>query len=129
MEVNGREVIFWDEPDSERLRYDSKDEAMNDILDEMASNETPYPEEIVLAGFARMDHSLSIRHLERIIEDMDDEHADPEGDTTEPSAAMIEAWNVFCQVWDREYKSWTCEEVTRETVNVKDWLASRDLPS
>jgi hypothetical protein len=57
---------------------------------------------------------------ENALELLDEEHADPDGDATEPTQAMKEAAAAFAKVVCDEYVPWACEptgeviEYTRE---------------
>jgi hypothetical protein len=55
-----------------------------------------------------------------MLETLDEEHSDPEGDYTRPTPTMQAAALAFAQAVTSEYVSWACEptgkviEVTRE---------------
>lgn len=70
--------------------------------------------------FKRMDvsgmgDSLGEDALERVLEQLDEEHADPDGDPTEPTEAMKAAALAFGRAVVAEYKSWAAER-TKEVV-------------
>ena len=75
--------------------------------------------------FRRIDVSrycdlLANKALEHVLEILDEEHSDPDGDQTKPTPKMIEAAKAFAGVVCGEYVSWACEktgkviDVTRE---------------
>ncbi len=47
--------------------------------------------------------------LERLLEDLDEDYADPDGDSTTPTDTMREAARAFVGVVAKEYKVWSCE--------------------
>lgn len=80
---------------------------------------------VVVQVFRRMDvsrdaQSIADNALECALELLDEEHSDPDGDATEPTAEMRKAAEAFAAVVVAEYVSWACEptgeriEVTRE---------------
>lgn len=61
--------------------------------------------------------------LEYMIECLDEEYSDPEGDYSVPTPAMREAERVFIQAVLKEYKSWLCEPTgVKHTVRAYDWI-------
>lgn len=118
--MKNREPIFWDTPDRENLRYSTESDAIEGILDDL---EKPFPEIIEIAGFARMVPSEGyFCILDDVLERLDEEFGDPDGDHFEPTPAMKEAEKAFVEVIRREYKPWMCEEVCRKTINVAEWI-------
>ena len=116
-----REPTLWGEPDKEGpLHFDNKDDAINDLIDNF--NEGEEPETITIAGYAPMKVVMP-NILEMLLENLDEELSDPDGDLTEPTEAMKEAEKVFLAVIENEYKPWAHEEVCRKEINVKEWLA------
>lgn len=69
--------------------------------------------------FKRMEipsaESIGEDALERVLENLDEEHADPDGDQTKPSPAMEAAALAFGKAIVADYKSWACEQ-TREVI-------------
>lgn len=57
------------------------------------------------------------RVLARILDDLDDEYGDPDGDHTESTPGMMEAAKAFVEAVCREYAPWACER-TGEVVQV-----------
>jgi hypothetical protein len=117
-----RKPDYWGAHEEERLVHEDKDEAIEAILDDCAE----MPETIKVCGYARMRPNIIEAYkgdvLERLLESLDEEHADPDGDSTEPTEAMKEAEAAFLAVVDKEYESWACEEITQEIVNVQEWV-------
>ncbi len=83
------EPEFWGHPDQERLSATDEDDAIEAILDDM---EPPFPEKITVAGFAKTEVDISkLDPLERVLEYMDEEYGDPDGDPSKPTEAMRRA--------------------------------------
>lgn len=113
-----RKIMFWGSPDSEESSHETRDDAIEALLDELED----WPKEIVVCGYARMIPSLSLHPLEDCLEALDEEYGNPDGTKDDPTPAMEEAEKAFLAVIEREYRPWACEEVCRETVNVLRWV-------
>ena len=48
-------------------------------------------------------------HLDALYESLDEEYGNPEGDATEPTQAVRQAWQTFLDVVRAEYVSWFCD--------------------
>jgi hypothetical protein len=119
-----REPKWWGPPEAERLYANTKDEAIEFILDDLDLDKLP--EMIEVAGYAPMAPDIETTYegdvLEHILEQLDENYGDPEGDDTSPTEAMKEAEAAFLAVIQKEYHVWMCDEVCRETVNAMDWI-------
>ena len=115
-----RKIVYWGGPEEERLQYSDKEDVIEAILEDFDE----LPETIEVCGYARMNINLGGAYgpLERILESLDEEYGDPDGDGSEPTEAMKEAEKAFMAVIAQEYEPWACEEIARETVNVTDWI-------
>ena len=123
-------VTFWTcVEDTERLTHTERDEAVREYLDDMRGV-CDFPETVQVFGFKRIE----LEHkepdpewiLEEILERLDEEHGDPEGHATPPSVRMLEACQHLVDVIRQEYEVWTCEQVTSETVNVREWIQENE---
>ena len=115
-----REIVIWDEPDREDLRFFSEDEAIEYILDDI---DEPLPEKITICGYARMSISTELFHpLENILDDLEEEYGNPWGDPFEPTEKMKEAERTFLEIVQQEYTPWACEEVCRKEIVVANWV-------
>lgn len=119
-----RKVEFWDKAGREELHYRDKNKAIESILDFF----DPFPETIEICGYARVEkpapEKLEGSVLENLIEhlDCDFELGHPDGDSYEITDGMKEAESVFIKAVLKEYNPWSCEIVTRETVDVQKWV-------
>lgn len=113
--------VVWGFPDAETLCHTEKYDAIEEILDCL---DDPLPETIVVAGFARMEIEVTAfcHPLEALLERLDEDYGDPDGEPTKPTATMEEAERVFLEAIKKEYDVWQCQEVCRETINVAEWI-------
>ena len=116
------EIDYWDSPYAEILSYDSKDEAIEQLL---SDHESPLPKDLEIAAYVRkkvtMDPELQAQNiLERLFEDMDEEYAGD--DSTEAKPEDIADAEEFVKKVFKRYVPWQCDRVKTETINVKKWV-------
>ncbi len=113
------EIVYRDCNDNvERLTHESIDDAVRDQLD--GWDVALWPDALPVYGWKRMHYEFDAdRILDRAIEDADEEHGDPDGDGSEPNAAMLAAAQAFAEALQREYVPWCCEQVAEATVEVE----------
>ncbi len=120
-----RKIVLWGAEDQEQLTHTEMDDAIESALDGM-DDINNLPETLVVCGFARMElpsaEHLATHALERILEELDEEHCDPDGNYTEETEYMKKAAIRFATSVLDEYTSWACEIVKRETIDVKKWI-------
>lgn len=63
--------------------------------------------------------------LERVLEDLDEEHGNPDG-APDPTRKMIAAATEFVRVIREEYTVWTCSIVGKEEVQVEPWVREHE---
>lgn len=116
----------------EILTYETIDEAMEEYTQDVHT--TDWPKEITIYRFERMPIPekrkayLSERAIESLIEKLDEEHGEPEGDGTEITNEMLAAAREFVDKVIAKYTVWGCEVAGEETVNVADWAEANLLP-
>ncbi len=118
-----KKIVFWDcHKHQERLYHDNVADAIYAYLDDIRPNELP--EKITVYGWVRVevDEPDAKYVVERILEDIDEEYGDPDGDTPEITPKMLEASKELIKVVMSEYECWACEEVTEEEIIVADWM-------
>jgi hypothetical protein len=118
-----RAVRFWDcGEDNELLSHTEISEAVEAWADSI--HPAPLPETVTVYGFAPMElpsaSSLATDVLDHILESLDEELADPDGNGTKPTEAMRDAALVFAEAIRAEYEPWFCERVTKVVVRVAD---------
>ncbi len=64
--------------------------------------------------------------LERTLEILDEEHADPDGDATEPSEGMKAAALAFGRAVVKDYVSWACEPTGEVLEFTRAQMAERE---
>jgi hypothetical protein len=124
-----REPKFWTcRRDEERLSADCVEDAMDEWVDHLFPD--PLPETVTVYGFAPMElpsvEKLAGRAVDYLLELLDEEYGDPEGDPGEPTAKIKAAAEAFATILRAEYRAYTCEEVTSETVKVADYVDLAD---
>jgi len=134
----GRKIEFWGEVDDKYLTHTEMNCAIEDILDGMevdiltashlAKNIKDMPETIKVYGFARQRLSDASKEfiakdcLERLLEGLDDEYAEPDAGYSDPTDGMIKASKEFVSAVLKEYVIWACEPVKHEIINVREWI-------
>ena len=118
--MSEREIVFWDcDEHREELTWTDRDEAIEYGIDDAAEDS---PETIMVYGFARMTPSLDANDVrEWLANGPFDELLDPDGDDWWTDD-MQRAAEEFCARIRGAFKPWACEQVTKETVNVREWL-------
>lgn len=128
------EIEYWDcDEGQERLTHTDQGEAIEAHLDSLWVRDESVEEwlesagdEITVYGFKRskVKPGELYEPLEDILERLDEEHCDPEGEGTEATEVMRNAQTAFLEVIAAEYFSWACEEVKEAAVkvNVKEWV-------
>ena len=123
-----RQVKFWGPPEAERLKHGDVHAAVEEILDDMYPTPiSEMPETIDVVGYAPMEISVGELYepLEDVIERIEEEYGDPEGmQLAEITDRMKSAQDHFLRVVRDEYQAqcWACEEITRLTINVREWI-------
>jgi hypothetical protein len=118
--TDGREIVCWDEPDREDLRYTDEYEAIEGILEDW---DGPLEGTLIICGYARMLVGTAYMHpLEDILDTLDEEFGNPYGDLSEPTPKMKQAEAAFLKVIEEEYVPWACEEVCRKEIDVLKWV-------
>jgi len=120
-----RKIILWDAEGCEHLTHTEMDVAIEAALDGM-DDINNLPEILTVRGYARMElpsaKSLAINALDSMLETLDEEHSNPEGDGTARTDEMQKAAVEFATVVLDGYTSWACEIVKTETINVQEWI-------
>ena len=121
-EYKDSEIDYWDCREyAEQLSHGDIEEAVENYLDGLYQKD--WPETLTVFGHVRMkplDEEFS--DLERLLETLDEEYGDPDGDGPEQTPAMIEAEKAFIEVMRKEYHVWACEQVTTREINVQEWV-------
>ncbi len=119
-------MIFWGEKDDERLTHTTPDDAIEAIID--GHHPTPIAEigTVTVHEFAPMKPRVAagtiFGPLSTLIERLDEEYSDPEGDGTKATETMLAAERAFIAAVLAEYKPWACEPTGNVvTVNALEW--------
>ena len=98
---------------SEELWYGVKGqericETIDDLLDGFPEG-TPVEVHVFRKCKVNRVETIAFAVLDRLLEDLDDDYGDPDGDLTEPTDGMKWAAKVFIDAVLKEYVVWTCE--------------------
>ena len=120
--MSDREIVYWDCEEQEHLTHDDMDDAIESILDDMAPS--PLPRKMKICGYARMEMKMATGALEDVLENLDMEYGDPDGERSDPTPKMQLAEEMFLEVVRSEYEVWTCEIVETREIDVAEWVAA-----
>jgi hypothetical protein len=117
------EKRWWGAPHCERYTHTDPDDAIEEILDEASGPPADYGE-VVVVEVAPVNVALyAYSVLDPLLNDLDEEYGDPEGEPTEPTKAMKQAAAAFVRAVVADYKVWLCEPTGNEVrVNALDWV-------
>ena len=129
--------VLWSCDDAEDgLQAASPDEAIEDFLEDYYNHAlgpvVVFPPTLTLQGYVRMKpkaRTLASRPgsnfgpVAGLLDALDEEYGDPDGNETKPTASMMEAERVFIEAVLTEYTVWQCEGVYTEEVDATAWLA------
>jgi hypothetical protein len=135
-EVEVRGKVLKPEPsfyscaeDSERLTCTTPDEAIEEFIDQLWGDQ-PLPASITVYGWRRTALEpaswINARAIEMVLENLDEDFGDPDGDATDVTEPMKAAAKVFVDAVAAEYQltSWP-HEVDKDfllEVNTREWI-------
>jgi len=123
---------FWGVNDPDQLEYTDKDEAIEAFLDGMASD-GDLPDTVEVTAYRKLEipvESNATSALDSLLEYLDEEYGDPDGDYSKPTEKMKAAARAFVAAVKEEYEVFQCERIpgTTEIVNVGEWLSRMTPP-
>lgn len=120
-EIEKKKAVLWDcnGDNEENLSANEPNEAIYCYLDGCE----PLPETIELRGYARL--SVDPKRFKRVVlenaqEWLDEEYGGEDGHDI--NTVTEEALDNFISTYIKNYTPWQCEEVSREEINVKEWI-------
>ncbi|MDX8383426.1 MAG: hypothetical protein R8M45_05050 [Ghiorsea sp.] len=93
--------------EKERLNATSIEEAAQEYRDETPPDKRT--KTVMVQGYKPVVVSIGDYDLESLLERLDEEYADPNGDNTEITDRMREAWEAMSKVIISEYQPWGYE--------------------
>lgn len=114
-------VIAWDGLDSECMNHEDMDNAIEEVLDDME----PLPETIEVTAFRRERigrHWCGMKILDYILESLDEQFGDPDGERMTPTPAMFAAADALWATIEADFVPWACEAVETFEVDVQKWV-------
>jgi len=127
-----QEAKYWGFEDDEELHCSDPDECVEQFLDNAwdpkltpQANLAALPETIEVCGFVPEvitdASSYAETVLERLLEDLDENYGSPD-EYSKPTEAMKKTAQMFCSAIVAEYEVWRCKQITKEVVNVREWI-------
>lgn len=117
------QTLLWGREDDERLTYTDPDEAIEAYIDDYPQDElAEYTVTVCEFRPMKPKYNGARRVVERVLEDLDEDYGDPDGDGSRPTPAMLAAAETFIAAVLAEYRGWSCEPTgERVTVNALEW--------
>jgi hypothetical protein len=116
-----KKAKFWADGSDEILTYEDIDDAIGDVLYDIPDDEMPKTIEVY--AFFPMAVKVNPEDiLSPILESLDEDLGDPNGDYSQPTAKMLRAAEHLARVIEAEYDPWACEEVGVVEVDVDAWI-------
>ena len=115
---------FWGPEGMERFSSEDPDEAIELIIDDLH----PGPitdDRITVIGVSPMSVKGALDQgqiLEALLEQLDENYGDWDGDMTEPCDAMKAAAKVFAEAIENLYEPFQCRETARFTFSPLAWV-------
>ena len=125
-------IDFWDcDEGQECLTNHDIHDAIEYHLDgmwergqEWASYKSYLPEKLTVYGWKRIKVTADMLYepLDDVLERLDEEYGDPDGDGADATEKMKEAQKVFLEAVAAEYSCWACEQVAKVEVDPAAWI-------
>lgn len=125
-----KEPTAWSvNPDVERLIHTDIGSAIEEWFDDFDGD--VIPETVTVHGFAPMDlpkpERIAGQILEQVLERLDEDYSDPDGDSTVADQVMKDAALTCAKAILGAYRVWTCEKVSEEVVKVRDYISDEEI--
>jgi hypothetical protein len=111
---------YWACDEPEKLIYELPNEAVEGFLENYIMSDMP--KKILLQGYTHPEVRYDGEVLDVILENLDEEYGDPDGDMTEPNEEMKAAEKTFLEVVCKNYKPYIAESVYMEEIDVMLWI-------
>jgi len=116
--------VFYGNVNEEILTYTEKDEAIERLIDSMAS---PIPKTLELVKYRRVriaepKDSQVDDILVTVLEIIDENYGDPEEPYSEPNDEMRAAAVEFINKLQELYTPWACEIESSEVIDCEEWV-------
>jgi hypothetical protein len=114
-----KKADFWGEEGQERLSDSCIDDCIEYIVDMIEDLDVT----IEAVAFSMMKVQVNLDSiLADIVENLDEEYGDPDGDAHTPTQSMIDAANQLARVIEKDYAPWACEAIGTVEVDVFSWV-------
>jgi hypothetical protein len=114
---------YWGSEDEERFTHTDPEDAIEGLLD----SRHPHPiteERLTIVGVSPRSVAGQADQrwiLEEVLERLDEDFGDWEGESTEPTDEMKAAAKVFAEAIEKAYTPFQCDETARFTFNPLEW--------
>ena len=119
-------IVFWDAMEREHLTATNIDDAVTAYIEEMMEYGPPVKlmKLLPVQGYIRMEPHIAYRTvLDRLIEDLDEEHGSMDSDfVAEITEEMIEAERNLIDVVMRDYQGYQCEPAVEVVVDLATYM-------
>jgi len=113
--MNKADKIYYAIGDPEHMVATDIDGAIEEWLEDVAILEEAVAADVVIKRYKPIqltpDHNIFNRAFEDLMQTLDEEFGDPEGDGIKITDGMKQAMNTFAEVIITEYPVWACEEI------------------
>jgi len=114
-DMNKADKIYYAIGDTNSITATNINEAIEQWLEDVAFCEEAASEDVVIKRYKQMqitpDHYIFDRTLEDLMQTLDEEFGDSEGDNTKITNGMKQAVNTFAEAIISEYPVCACEEI------------------
>lgn len=120
-----KQRIYWSEGDDETLTHFNVHDAIEAYIDNIHPEPIESIGEITMYEYVPMTPTLPgyFSPLEQVLEVLDEEYGDPDGDNCKATDAMKQAEQTFLNAVLAEYRPWACERTGKSvTVNALEWV-------
>lgn len=133
--TNKPDPDFWAISDTETLQHELVEDAVREYLDDFMSPHMTQedwdrlPETFEVLGYNRMTPNVECycRMLEDLLEYLDEEFGNPNGDPTQPTPGMQQAEKEFIEKVLKEYEVYQCEySGDKVTISTIDWIREHE---
>lgn len=115
--------MYWGVKGAEETLVESQFDAVESYLDDLSLDQMP--ETLTVQGFVPRKPTVGDcgRVLQRLIEDLEEEYGNPDGDCWTPTQTLRDAEQVFLKAVLAEYQAFACEPFGDSVIIVvRDWV-------
>lgn len=115
-------IVYFGHPTDERLSAESLQGYIDRFIDDCEVDRLPATMEVTAFRLIRIS-ILGWEILDRVLEDLDEKHGDPDGEACDPTPEMRLRADALAKTITEEYTPGRCEHVETFTVDLVAWCA------